>query len=68
MIKEIKGITIMTKIITLKQLTNSSFEELISLYQQGYKLSDRTEVLKSIYPNIDDTLPHSRSGYNFASK
>ncbi|MFH1528698.1 MAG: hypothetical protein ABIG69_18985 [Bacteroidota bacterium] len=56
----------MTKIITLEQLINTSYEELITLYQQGYKLNEMTEVL--IYPKIDDVLPHSRSGYNFASK
>jgi len=52
----------MTKILTLEQLINTPFDKLISLYSQGYRLSERT----SIYPNIDDVLPHSRSGYRFA--
>lgn len=52
----------MTKILTLEQLTHTSFEELISLYQQGYRLSEKPDL----YPNIDDVLPHSRSGYRFA--
>ena len=56
----------MTKIITLKQLINTSFEEVLNLYRQGYRLSEKTDI--SIYPKIDDVVPHSRSGYNFASK
>ena len=55
----------MTKILTLEQLTHIPFEELISLYQQGYRLNEKTDI--SIYPKIDDVLPHSRSGYQFAS-
>ena len=33
------------------------------LYKQGYTLSNKPDL----YPNIDDIVPHSRSGYNFAS-
>lgn len=54
----------MTKILTLEQLINTDFEKILSLYRQGYRLSNKTEIL--IYPKIDDVLPHSRSGYNFA--
>jgi len=52
----------MTKILTLEQLTHIPFEELISLYQQGYRLNENT----SIYPKIDDIVPHSRSNHGFA--
>ena len=53
----------MTKILTLEQLINTPFDKLISLYSQGYRLSEKPYL----YPNIDDVLPHSKSGYNFAS-
>ncbi len=53
----------MTKTLTLEQLLNTSFDKLISLYQQGYRLSENPEL----YPNIDDVLPYSRSDYQFAS-
>jgi len=52
----------MTKIITLEQLINTSFEEVILLYKQGYRLSENT----SIYPKIDDVIPYSRSNHGFA--
>jgi len=52
----------MTKILTLEQFVNTPFDKLISLYQQGYILSEKPDL----YPNIDDVLPHSRSGYRFA--
>jgi len=56
----------MTKIITLEQLINTPFDNILEMYRQGYRLNEMTEVL--IYPKIDDVLPHSRSGYNFASE
>lgn len=52
-------------IITLEQLIHTPFNEVLALYRQGYRLSERTEIL--LYPKMDDVLPHSRSGYKFAS-
>ncbi len=63
----------MNKILTLEQINNTSFEEILNLYRQGYKLNEITELAytlcpdcPNIYPSIDDVVPHSRSGYNFA--
>lgn len=55
----------MTKILTLEQLISTPINDIISLYFQGYRLSEKSPY--HIYPNIDDIVPHSRSGYNFAS-
>lgn len=52
----------MKKILTLEQMIHTPFEDLISLYQQGYKLSEKPDL----YPNINDVIPYSRSGYGFA--
>ena len=61
----------MEKIITIEQLINTSFNEVLNLYRQGYRLSEITEIslcpdCPNMYPAIDNILPHSRSGYNFA--
>ncbi len=61
----------MEKIITIEQMSNMKFDEILNLYRQGYKLSETTEIslcpdCPSIYPAIDNILPHSKSGYNFA--
>lgn len=55
----------MSKILTLEQLISTPINDIISLYSQDYKLSEKSSY--NIYPNIDDIIPHSRSGYNFAS-
>lgn len=57
------------KIITVEQMSNMQFDEILNLYRQGYKLSEITDLCPdcpNIYPAIDNILPHSRSGYNFA--
>ena len=50
------------KILTVDLISRMSIDELIELYKQGYRLDEKP----SLYPNIDDIVPHSRSGYNFA--
>lgn len=46
----------------MNNIQNKSIDELVLLYKQGHTLYDNP----NIYPNADDIIPYSKSGYNFA--